>query len=57
MNVKPLRSDLQEFLEKHNLTKKFDKQIKIFASNSRHPSLHTEILEPKELRLMRKFSA
>jgi len=51
MNVEPLRSDLKKFLEKHNLTKKFDKQIKIFASNPRRPSLHTEILEPRELRL------
>ncbi|MBI2029680.1 hypothetical protein HYT02_04645 [Candidatus Gottesmanbacteria bacterium] len=29
------------------LRKKFDKQIKIFQQNSRHPSLHTELLIPK----------
>lgn len=51
MNVKPLRSDLKLYLNKRNLKKKFNKQLNIFITNPRHPSLHTEILEPKNLKL------
>lgn len=51
MNIKPLRADLIEYLEKHNLTKKFNKQLKVFKENPRYPSLHTEILEPKSSKL------
>lgn len=45
MNIEPLRPDLVKYLEKHNLTKKFNKQLKIFKENPRYPSLHTEVLE------------
>lgn len=51
MKVRTLREDLKKYLTKHNLTDKFSKQIKIFEENSRHPSLHTEILEPKQLKI------
>ena len=51
MIVKPPRPDLIKYLKKHNLLKKFNKQIKIFQTNYRHPSLNTEILEPKKLRI------
>lgn len=51
MSVKPLRSDLVKYLEKHNLRKKFDKQINFFEKDPRYPSLNTEILEPKHLRI------
>lgn len=51
MVIKPLRADLIDYLLKHNLTKKFEKQIKLFQNNPRHPSLNTEILEPKTLKL------
>ncbi len=51
MSVKPLRPDLVKYLEKHNLKKKFDKQIDIFKKNPRYPSLNTEILDPKHLRI------
>jgi len=51
MHVKPLRKDLVRYLQKHNLTRKFAKQFKIFSENPRHPSLHTEILQPKTLRI------
>lgn len=30
------------------LRKKFNKQLTIFSKDPRYPSLHTEILEPKE---------
>lgn len=47
MKIKPLNEDLKKYLIKHNLVKKFDKQIDLFLNNPSHPSLHTEILEPK----------
>lgn len=50
MNVKPLRNDLKEYLTKRGLLKKFDKQITLFSNNPSHPSLHTEILEPRQLK-------
>jgi len=42
--------------------KKFEKQRKIFEGNPFHPSLHTELLEPKKMhvwsfRINRKYRA
>lgn len=51
MLVKPLRQDLVEYLKKRGLVKKFGKQVKLFSANYRHPSLHTEVLQPKSLRI------
>jgi len=51
MLVKPLRSDLVKYLEKHNLNKKFGKQVNFFKQDPRYPSLNTEILEPKHLKI------
>lgn len=51
MQVKPLRTDLQKYVKIHNLSKKFSKQLEKFIENPRHPSLHTEILIPKHLKL------
>jgi hypothetical protein len=47
MKLKPLRSDLVKYLEAHNLTKKWKKVTRLFEENIRHPSLHTELLEPR----------
>ena len=51
MSVKPLGSNLSTYLKRHSLKKKFDKQINLFEQNPRHPSLKTEILEPKHLKI------
>ena len=51
MKIKPLRQDFIEYLKKHQLVKKYNKQSRIFQLNPRHPSLHTELLEPKELKI------
>lgn len=51
MTVKSLRPDLTVYLQKHNLIKKFDKQLTLFKSNPRHPSLNSERLEPKSLKI------
>ena len=46
MKIKPLRVDLLEYILKHHLQKKWDKSVRLFELNIRHPSLNTEILEP-----------
>ncbi len=51
MRVKPLRTDIVKFLAKRRLATKFQKQLNFFINNTRHPSLHTELLEPKSLGL------
>lgn len=50
MQVKPLRDDLLHYIKRRGLMRKFFKQLTLFANNPRHPSLNTEILEPKKLR-------
>ena len=51
MVVKPLRPDLEKFLQKRKIKKQYLKQVKIFEDDPRHPSLNTEILEPKQLKI------
>lgn len=51
MEALPLKSRLAAFLQKRNLTARFYKQLDVFKSNPFHPGLHTEILEPKHLRI------
>ncbi len=46
MKIKALRRDLIEFLKNHNLSKKWEKTKHLFEKDIRHPSLHTELLEP-----------
>lgn len=58
----PLRSDIQEYIKQHGLAKKWGKIKKLFEENPRHPSLHTELLAPKEnliysFRLDKKYRA
>ena len=51
MKVRPLRKDLQKYLTQHSLIKKFGKQLEIFENNPKHPSLNSERLEPKSLKI------
>lgn len=51
MKVKRLRSDLVDYLKRRNLVRRYEKQTRIFEANTHHPSLNTEILEPRNLRL------
>ena len=51
VNIKPIRKDLAKVLSKHNLLRKFEKQIALFQDNPYYPSLRTEILEPKHLKI------
>ncbi|MEK7649018.1 MAG: hypothetical protein AAB400_03865 [Patescibacteria group bacterium] len=62
MRIKPLRKDLEENIALHSLKCKWDKAKKFFEANLNHPSLKTEILEPRwrgiySFRLDRKYRA
>jgi len=62
MQIKPIREDLEKYLKKHNLKKKFEKAKKLFEADPFYPSLNTEMLEPKErliysFRLDKKYRA
>lgn len=50
MKVKPLNPRLYRYLKLHGLVKKFNKQITLLLENPKHPSLNTELLEPKQMR-------
>lgn len=51
MKVKPLKSRLYKYLQAHGLVKKFNKQVTLLSDNPKHPSLNTELLEPKHMRV------
>ena len=51
MEVKPLHPRLRKYLKLRDLEARFNKQFSLFMANPRHPSLHTERLEPKRLRI------
>ncbi|MEK7673687.1 MAG: hypothetical protein AAB371_00620 [Patescibacteria group bacterium] len=50
MKILPIHKEIAEYLKRRNLIKKFEKQIKLFEENIFHPSLDTELLEPKFLK-------
>lgn len=51
MKIAPLRKDLTDYLVKRQLLKIFNKQKNLFETNPFHPSLNSETLEPKHLRI------
>ena len=51
MKIKPLKADIDKFLKKHQLGKKFRKAQELFEQDINHPSLNVEILEPKHLKV------
>ena len=46
-SILPLHPDIHKYLSTHHLQNKFQKQIRFLQTNPRHPSLHLELLEPK----------
>ena len=52
--IAELRDDTKKYIKKHGLSKKWDKAKKLFKNNPFHPSLNTELLEPKH-RLIYSF--
>jgi len=51
MEILAISSRIQSYLESHQLERAFRKQIELFVANPLHPSLHTELLEPKQMKL------
>ena len=51
MRILSIHQDVQSYIEKRGLAKKFEKQKKLFEQNPFHPSLETELLEPKYMRI------
>ena len=49
-----LREDIEEYIKKHGLSKKWEKVKRLFENNPSHPSLNKELLEPKH-RLVYSF--
>ncbi len=62
MKILPLHSEIEGYLKQRNIIKKFDKQKRLFERNPFHPSLKTELLEPRKMhvwsfRIDRKYRA
>jgi len=45
--ITELREDIREYIKKHGLLRKWHKARSLFENNPSHPSLHTELLEPR----------
>jgi len=52
--ITDLRADLKDYIRSHGLFKKWGKAKNLFEQNPFHPSLNTELLEPKN-RLIYSF--
>lgn len=62
MKNKALHTALLKYLKSHGLENKFNRQLSVLLKDFRHPSLHTEILEPRSrkvysFRIDRKYRA
>ncbi len=60
MEIEVVTPKVTQFIRAHNLELKWEKAIALLRQNRRHPSLHTELLEPKDqlvysFRLDRKY--
>ena len=51
MKILPLHPEIEEYLKERKLESKFAKQKKLFEENPFHPSLKTELLEPRKIRI------
>ncbi|KKR78439.1 MAG: hypothetical protein UU24_C0037G0011 [Candidatus Nomurabacteria bacterium GW2011_GWA2_40_9] len=51
MKILPIHKDIEIYLKKHFLEKKFSKQISILSINISYPSLEVELLKPKHLKI------
>ncbi|MBI3366581.1 hypothetical protein HY041_03065 [Candidatus Roizmanbacteria bacterium] len=48
VDILPFNEKVIEKIKKYRLQKRFNKQLALFSQNPYYPSLHTELLEPKE---------
>ena len=51
MKILPICSEIEEYLQKRNLEKKFEKQKRLFEQDPFYPSLQTELLEPRKMKI------
>jgi len=51
MRILPIHPEIRKYLKTRNLEKKFEKQINLFIENHFHPSLRTELLEPRKMKI------
>ena len=51
MKILLIHPEIIEYLKKKGLEKKFEKQKNLFEQNFFYPSLNTELLEPKKMRI------
>lgn len=61
-SILELRDDIKNYIKKHVLGKKWEKAKNLFENDPSHPSLNTELLEPKNrnifsFRLDKKYRA
>lgn len=49
-----LKDDIKEYIQRHGISRKWEKTKRLFENNPSHPSLNTELLEPKH-RLIYSF--
>lgn len=62
MQIKPLGKEVEASIGKYGLRRKWNKAKELFKVSIRHPSLHTELLEPHwrgiySFRLDKKYRA
>lgn len=62
ITILPPSSLVHKTIKKHSLQNKFRKHVELLSQNPRHPSLHVELLEPKQhgiysFRIDRKYRA
>jgi len=60
--ISEIRDDIKKYIKKHGIFKKWEKAKKLFENSPSHPSLNTELLEPKHrliysFRIDRKYRA
>lgn len=51
MKIISVNKEILDYLEKRNIFNKFKKQAALFEQNPFHPSLETELLEPKLMKI------
>ena len=51
MKILPIHSDIEKYIKEHNLERKLGKQKQLFEQNPFYPSLATELLEPKRMKI------
>lgn len=51
MKIISLHQEIQDYIKRRGLEKKFEKQKILFEQNPFHPSLETELLEPRKMRI------